>query len=673
VREKILDLLAVQEFMTTLEYQKLDAQEKSLIQEMVGKEVQKTGRLGEFIKLRERYLQAKELNWYQKDGKVLVANPNSDHEPADALMSILFKKRNTAEHTILNLAHPSKLFPGAKDNALRDAVARLVAFERPVEIDNNEKESQGEIRYLRNALVNNAVLRQTGDYSGSSALYELEINHEIYQNKYPALVELVQILRGIGRGEKLTLWPKLQELTEAPYGLGPFALSMFMAVAVRYLGDEMRLKLNPTGLGYAQVNDPEVIIDLATGIYPYASVERRQRTPLTIELIDSAYNLFAETPGPAGTHCSQIESWQVLLAWWKKRTRLEKTSGIYPENSTAQKLVDWLTSHEANPGASQSYVDELKNAYGYSIEADLDSTQVADLLNKLKEDKATIEQRSETIKENLVISIGRLFAPDGKSYLDFTDAIRAWVNNLHPDQLDRHASWHQPASLTLIDALPKLVNIEKTLLEDIPAANGFMYGKVDDWSFDRTTDYIKRFQDALKRIENGLPKVPPPEFSTEIPFIKNSLGEPLVNFHSKTMLMAKAPEGVIVRVTKDQDPKTAVEFEAVGGGTTWSCEVAESCSYYLVSQSPQSEFSKVVKISFRNLDDDYRLRQEVQTRLEPGMRFYHFRNPTDRPGLTVLLRDLAQHILHDGLITPEEIHAAFSDAADGISEPKDKV
>ena len=277
VKDKIIDLLAVQEFTNTLEYNKLGAQEKSLVEEMYGKEVQRKGRVGEVIKVRERYLQAKDLGWYHKDGKVLLTDPNSEHEPADALMTMLFKLRNTAEHTVLNLSHP-KSFPGARDNALREAVARLIDFEQPVEIDNNEKESQGEIRYLRNALVNNNVLQPTGDYKGSCAEYQLEPNIEVYRIKFPGLVELVQTLRTIERGEKYSLWPKLQDLVEAPYGIGPYALSLFMAVAVRYLGDEMRLKLNPIGLGYSPTSEPEIIIDLATGKYPNATVERRERT-----------------------------------------------------------------------------------------------------------------------------------------------------------------------------------------------------------------------------------------------------------------------------------------------------------------------------------------------------------------------------------------------------------
>lgn len=671
VKEKIIDLLAVQEFMNTLEFNKLDAQEKSLVEEMLGKEVQKKGRVGEVIKLRERYLQAKDLTWYQKDGKVLLAEPNSEHDPADALMSALFKERNFAEHTILNLAHP-KTFPGTRDSALRDAVARLVAFDKPVEIDGNEKESMGEIRYLRNALVNNGVLRQTGDYEGSSAFYELDPNLDSYANKFPALVHLVKLLKNISRGEKLAFWPRLQELTEAPYGLGPFALCLFTAVAVRYLGDEMRLKLNPAGLGYAQVTEPDIVIDLATGKYANALVERRERTPAMIELIDGIYNIFSETPSAAGTHCSQIETWLVLLSWWKNRTKLERTSGIYADDSEAQKLAGLLASYENQPAASQAIIDEIKGVYGYSSDADLDDAQVKELLEKLQQERQVIETRAKSIKDNLVTTLGKLFNPEAKTYMDYTDAVRDWVNKLHPDQLDRNASWQQAQSATLVDALPKMVDIQKMLLEDIPAAPGFGYGKVDDWGYNRSQEYISRFQSAIHIIENGLPKVAPPTWSTPAESLTNTLGEAQVQFHGQVKLTVSAPEGVTVRVAVNEDVKKAKQFEAVGGGQSESFEVSNTCYYTLVSLNPHGDLSKVVKVNFRNLDDEYKLYPETQGKLEAVDRFYRFRNPVHGHNLTVLLRHLIRHLKADGFISLENIREAFEDALEAELGDKDE-
>lgn len=659
VYEKILDLLSVQSFMNTLEYNKLGDQEKSLVEEKLGREAARRGCIGEVIKAREKYLSAADLVWYQQNGNLLINSPSTSHQPADALLSRLYTKRNFAEHTILNLTHGK--FSGVKEIALRDAVKHLLAFDRPVEIDANDKESQGEIRYLKNVLVNNGVLYQTGDYSGSRALYQLTTNLESYRGKFTALVDMVQKFRSIGRGEKLNVWPYLYSLTDAPYGIGPFGLCLFLAVTVRYLGDEMRIKLNPTGLGYADLRDPDTIIDLATGKYPTATVERRERTIAVIKMADDIHAKFTETPAAAGTHCSQSDAWRAMLEWWKKRTRLEQTSGIYPPAGTARNLAQMLTENETITTASQSFLEKIKAVYGYSEDADLDVAQVDELIQKLEQDKIILETYAGTIKDNLIRSIATLFSPEGDTYLDYSDAIRRWANGLHEDQKDKNATWRTNITITLIEALPTLTDVKKMLLDDIPAASSFGLGRVDNWGYDRSEEYINKFKNGLQIIADGLPKVDPPTYTIPLQPEDSKTGDPVFKFHTKIDVQIHAPAGVIVRVAKNEDPKTAKQFEIINGGTTWSTSITESSSLQIVSQNAQGEYSKIVRLVFRDLDDDFKIIPEQQGKLNVAERFYSFRNPVNAQGLTALLNDLLKHLVDDGLIPQEEIQKVLTD------------
>ena len=121
IKEAVVNLLAVQQFMLTDEYNKLEFQEKALADDMLGKESQNTGRVGDFILARKRYLEAKDLLWYREDGKTLVADPVNEYDPADIFMNRLFTNRSTTSHEYLNKSHP-KSFSGSKDAALRDAI-----------------------------------------------------------------------------------------------------------------------------------------------------------------------------------------------------------------------------------------------------------------------------------------------------------------------------------------------------------------------------------------------------------------------------------------------------------------------------------------------------------------------------------------------------------------------
>jgi len=662
IKMTVIDLMAVQGFMKTEAYGKLDFQEKSLVDEMLGKELQKTGRVGDFLRVRERYLEAKGLHWYREDGKTLVADPINEYEPADALMNRLFGKRNTVSHTYLSKAHP-KSFSGSRDTALRDAVARLVDSDRLVQIDHAEKENRGEIRYLKLALADHGVLQQEGDYDGNIASYELEGNPAKYQPIYPALTDLIEKLKTIGRGETLNIWAVLSDMTEAPYGLGPFALSLFTACAVRHFGDELRLKINPSVLGYSPTNDPEIIIDLATGKFPTATVERRFLNPATSSMINQVYNLFAETPAPAGTQQTLSEAWRALQTWWKARTRLERAVGIYRDDSSASAFVNLLAQYSDNNLGSQILLEELKQIYGYNVDAEIDETDASEIIQQLRADKEVVETRARSIKSSLVQNLSVLFQPQGDTYQAYVTAISAWYDKLHPEQKLLTADWQSPTSRTVLEAVQKLQDIEKAFLEIVPSASAFNLGKVDDWSYDQSTSYINIFKDALKRIEDSLPKVPPPVWRTSVEPTSIYQGQPAVKYHGTVELTVFAPEeGLKVRVTKNEDPRSAKQFVTVEKSAPWEMNVVESCSYWMVAQNSQGDFSNAIRVGFTNLDEGYKLIAETAPKLEPGEREYRFRNPVDKNGLLVLLQDIIDHLKKDQRIPHDEVLAAFEQA-----------
>jgi len=664
IKETTVNLLAIQAFMDTEVYDKLDFQEKALVDEMLGKENQKTGRVGDFIRIRERYLEATGLHWYREDGKTLVSDPINEYEPADALMNRLFTKRNTVTHDYLNKAHP-RSFAGARDAALRDAVGKLVDTDRLVAIDNSVKENRGEIRYLKLALANQGVLVQEGDYLGNVASYELEGNPATYQHKYPALYDLIDSLKRIERGEGLNVWGELGDLTEDPHGLGPYALSIFLGCAIRHFGDELRMKINPAALGYAASNDPELVIDLAIGKYPLATVERRFLNPATTKLINEVYNLFSDAPAPAGTHQTLAETWRALQSWWKARTRLERAVGIYPEDSSVQAVVDLMSKQAENTSGSQIILEELKQIYDYNADAELNEDDTEEIIERLSQDKQDIETRAGAIKADLVKGLASFFKPADETYLDYLNAINEWHKGLHPDQKMETADWQSQATRTILQALPKLQDVEKMFLETIPAASGFGLGKVDDWSYDQSESYLSMFKNALNMIEKSLPKVPVPIWETSVEPSPGLEGSHSVKFSGVVNLQVSAPaEGVSVRVTMNEDPVAAKQFITIAEHQTRTMEITESCSYHLVSQNSQGDFGNVVRILFTNRDDGYKLIAESAPKLMPGEREYRFRNPIDKRGLVVLLRDMIGHLRKDQLISTEDIVSAFHEAVD---------
>jgi len=93
--------------------------------------------------------------------------------------------------------------------------------------------------------------------------------------------------------------------------------------------------------------------------------------------------------------------------------------------------------------------------------------------------------------------------------------------------------------------LPTLTDIKKMLLEDIPATSSFGFGKVDNWHYDRSIEYIQKFQSAIQHIAYGLPKVNPPTYTAPQPSGQNKDGIPIFNFHGKVEIQVHAPNDVV--------------------------------------------------------------------------------------------------------------------------------
>ena len=93
-----------------------------------------------------------------------------------------------------------------------------------------------------------------------------------------------------------------------------------------------------------------------------------------------------------------------------------------------------MSKQADNPSGSQLILEEIKQIYGYSPDAELNDDDVGEIIDGLRRDKQEIETKAEAIKGNLVKGLASLFEPAGETYLDYLNAISEWHKQLHPDQ-----------------------------------------------------------------------------------------------------------------------------------------------------------------------------------------------------------------------------------------------
>jgi hypothetical protein len=118
---------------------------------------------------------------------------------------------------------------------------------------------------------------------------------------------------------------------------------------------------------------------------------------------------------------------------------------------------------------------------------------------------------------------------------------------------------------------------------------------------------------------------------------------------------------VKVRVTKNEDPLTAKMFITVDTSPQ-EIVVTESCTYFMVTMNGQNETSKVERVTLTNLDEESKLISEPAPKLDPRERIYRFKNPGDKIGLIVLMKDIISHFKQDQIIPESDILAAIEEA-----------
>lgn len=670
IYDAVFNLRAALHIQENEDLEAMSLQDRSRLQEdIIGDERRETGFMGDFVRARKRYLAAQELSWYGKEGNVLVARPQSEYEPADELMGQLYTERNRVPHAFFNQVHVSRFGPG-KDVTLTDAVDTLLRTHRPAEIDHSKGANQGEIRYLKNVLADNGALRQVGPPQGNIAHYEVEQSEAKFATKLPALANMIQTLRNLGQGKTTPVRQLLNDHAGIPYGQGPIALSLFLAFTIRRFGDELRLQLQPGAVGYATLNDPNLIIELVDNKHPNAILERREISPAGRKLINGIYRLFAAAPGAADQTHTVSEAYEALRAWWDDLPNLARSPEIYEADSNTHGLVTLLRNIDGlNP--YRLVLEQLQTVYGFSEDVAISDKSQTAILTGLQTDRGQIEQKPRQIKEGLLKRLMNVapLEPKGDHYGDYQAAIHDWYAGLGEDQKDTYATWHTHTSQAVVRHMREVVNIEDTFFKRLPADAGFGLAQVDNWHRDRSDDYVQMLEDALQHIEAHRISVPLPVWDVRGVGQRKSGSdtETSVSFRGGVVLEVAAPEGSVKVLMTDtgEDPREALQREVITNKHELS--VKRGRVVKLVSQGQDGNFGRVVTISFVNEDTKYEV-TPLSDQSAIWDREYKFVFPKDEAALRVLLESILKDVMKNDIVDADTAREILETLARDIKE-----
>lgn len=619
-----------------------------------------------FLDNRRKYLEGKDAIWYTKKGAVLATQPSTEHEPLSKAANQLYTKRTKMAHDDFNLSHKVKYEP-AKNYALREAVDAILYHHGPIKIDNSYGKDKGEIRYL-SRLAQEGVLRQVGKKEGPIRKYEIEHDTQKYQDSLPALADMIEEIRQLKPEHELNVPFFLGRYSSPPYGLGPISLSIFFACVLRLLGDSILLRKDKAALGYLRIPDYEELFKLIKGSFPNAFLQHREITFEERDFLKKIYTLFS------GESVAVSKEWTVsdvvdsMKEWWNNLPRLSKSEKLYAdsESSSVLKLVSLFT--EIDQADIYSLIFErLQTVYGYEMDDAVSEELSKNVTDGLKRDKEIIEKSFSDIRDLIIGEIGSLFNSKGSTYADVSDAIRDWYNSLDNYQKSEQAN-HSNESKELIRHFKAIESLEKTLLDNLPASQGFGLGKVRDWHSDQKEDYLKKINDGKMKLEELKVKVGEPLWTLDGEIISQkdlSDNKAQINYRGEVKITFTVPEDAkCIYITNTQEDPCNYKSQREKCEKNYTLKISGNDLIQFVAENEQGQFSIVKELSFINEDLKHRIiLQGQQQVIEKSIQFVF---PKDAHGLKVTLESLFRSALDEKIVEKETLLQIIREFYDNI-------
>ena len=657
VRDTIMNLRATVAVRKSSEYTGMSPSDRAKVDELYGS--LQAGRLGQLVKLRQRYLGGTECTWYRKDGRILDAKPGSQHAALDLIMQELFSKRCRISRADFNRAHRYSLSDNrsvGRNVALKDAAEALLDLAHPVKIDTSYGEDKGEIKYLRKALFDNEVLQQLRTTSPRVMECRVQTNEASYEGNARPLTEMVRMVRNQAEGDPIRVSAFVETFTGPPYGLGQEALLLFFACVVRCFGDMLTIKRDADAVGAVQLKSLQDLLDLILGQYPTACMIRRSISEDERYLLNGLVALFSGQSISTGDQKFLGDALDATADWWEGLPAAARILALYEQPAdgadVALRLIETMPTR-ASVGASQFLFENLQTVCGFAGDDLIKRKRAGEILAALGQAKALMEGTPGRLEAGIAENVRPIFGVTDATYTDLKDGMLAWFHALDESQKYAGAAWQSSESKSLVDVVSRMDTLEKALFAQLPERLGL--GAVNNWTADHSTALVERIGNAKKRVDENAIKVPVPEVSVSAGLTLERAGKDFqVRYRGDAVLTVAPPQGAcdVLVSTTDQDPsrpgaqveavKRARGFPVTGGNQT----------FWMVSRDADDLKSPVLKVVFVDQDAKYRIMAPAQPLLPGQQVTVSIALPSDIQSLRTSIRSMVDSVIQTHRLEP---------------------
>ncbi len=653
--EAILDLKALLAIEKTEEYKNYSTQDKSAFNERLNGSQNRTGARQALLKLRDRFLSAKEITWYGTYAHPLPTDDTNPYDAANRVTEQLYTDRNTFSHDDYNKLH-NKI--DKKAQALKEAVEKLLDYSEQVVI-NTDNQQRGDYRYLQKCLLNHGALRQV-KADGSKLRCDFEDDTSRYSVKLPALAQMVHQVKQLGSNGEIRVADWMQEYRRPPYGQGTIALAISLAFMRYQFRDSIRFKIDKTAIGDMPVRTLDDVLMLIDGSCPNAFLSYRPLSAAEKTVVNTVYSIFGTPDSAVTKDYTVVEAHSALKTWWEDLPPVAKVAKFYPSAEPATAAFIQVMQKVSGKDAHAFLFEELPIAFDLDTNLAVTSEFVQTIGDGLPIVKDRLESALSGVEERIIGGVRELFGVEQNTHTDIANAIADWINKLDSNQRDLSAKWQTGASKAILFHLKSLKDLRQAFCVEIPKTSEYGMRTVHDWTIDRVHEFLSQLKSAREHIEANRIKVEPPDLEADDASELLEAGK--LSFKGKTELKFSKPKNgakiYIAEGSADPTDSNSVRQELNSDGTI---VISENKTIRYAAQDTEGNWSPVQVLQLTNANAPF-----IPTLSAPNlfnMRSVQFNlKDGDAESLTVACRELFQQCVKLKVMDAAQMEAAVTQA-----------
>ncbi|MCP4104691.1 MAG: hypothetical protein GY749_04010 [Desulfobacteraceae bacterium] len=627
--ETLLRVKACRYYLPPNEAEKISAQTESRLRDIF--ENPEDGYLPNLQRICQNIIDGSGACWYWQGGKVLADRPKQSHKPADMLCEELFKKRCRIKHPDLNFCHDIKWRTG-KNTALKQAVGVLMEAEK-VLIDNGNPDNHGEKRYLEKVLLKGAgAIRKTGS-EGVVSYFECETEPARLHDDFPVLKELCDRLANINPGETFPVGAFLDEVKNAPYGVGGTPLMLSLAHVIRAYGERLIVYKDSTETVEQPLRSYDDLVRIVSDSGARTVFSVRDISHAQIILVDLVAKAVNAPPLKHGETRSLNSAFETLKQWWTSLPAIAKVISLYekeqkPSLTSFKNLMDGLTG---SVDRFDFILKQLPAVYsGGPVDGALTDKDAITISDAFAKDAATLNMGEHIAQTRVAQAVCDIYGIKG-DMIECENLVGKWYASLNPGQRDPHRCDHEDAKQFLVRLADQSASFSTKIVRLLPMDYGF--GAVADWTSLHIKDYAAKFKQAKAEIDKIRPSVYKPAIDEGVHEIRESQD-----------MCVGIPEGAaqLVYTLDGKDPRHSDNVQKTDNTIDLASLLKDrpNVKIKMLAVDQDGNASDVVNVELVSRERKYEIQVESDIF---GEKEATFKCPDDTEGLTAVLKSIISY------------------------------